>query len=266
MAGDVHCQRFVYPTDSGNLFEIGVHALIGDYGKKNASFFTERVVGILIGNGSCRFQIRYATNVLRFLTCLVNPVVAFIINGYMLRFQALDIRKRQSGQRAEHEYVTDNIQPLKSECLVHYGGELIFGKELAIGRLSLNPHALEQIDLHPFVIKRQCYDSFQYLALLVCSVLFLLFINAEKKMKVTDEGIVDREEWNIICVITLTDELTEITLCSLVAKNSVKYNISEILQVVLFEYFAQHFGLLNSAVPFVKNGLRVDNLLSLVKR
>lgn len=89
----VHCQRFVNPTDSGNFSKIGVHALIGDYGKKNASFFAERVVGVPIGNGSRRFQIRYTANVLRLLACLMNPVIALVINLYMLRFQSLDIRK-----------------------------------------------------------------------------------------------------------------------------------------------------------------------------
>ena len=136
--------------------------------------------------------------------------------------------------------------------------------------LAPKPHALERIDLHPFVVKCQCYDSLQYLAVLVCSILFLLFINAEEKVKVADKGIVDGGERDVSCVIALTDELTEITFGSLVAKNSVEYDITDfktltILRVVLFEYFAQQFGLLNPAVPFVKNGLRVDKLLLIGK-
>lgn len=100
---------------------------------------------------------------------------------------------------------------------------------------------MEWIYLHPFVVKGKRDYSFQYLTVLVSGILLVLLINTEKEMEVAHKSIVDGLEWYILRIILLTDELTEITLRSLIAQHGVEYNVTNlktlpIFYVILLEY------------------------------
>lgn len=127
----------------------------------------------------------------------MDPVIAIIIDRDVLRFKSFYIRERQFGQCSEHENISDYIQPLQGECLVHYCMEFILGKELTVCSLGMKTYPLEWIHVHPFVVECERDDPFQNLAVFVSRVLFQLLVNSKKEMKVSHESIVDSRERDV---------------------------------------------------------------------
>lgn len=122
------CQRLFDSAGIGYFGKITIHLLIGQHRQNNAFCYTGRMLPVFVGYGSCRFQIRDAAHILRFLTGLVYPVIAFVINGDMFGLECSHIGECQTGQRAEHEYVTHLRQPVNLGFLVDERGKLFLGE------------------------------------------------------------------------------------------------------------------------------------------
>ena len=197
----VHRQGFCNPAYAGNLSKIGVHTLVGYDRKENPSTFTKLMVFVFFCYIAGSLQIGDTAYIFGFLACFVNPEVTVIILRYVFRLQTFHIREGQTSEGAEDEDVAYNIQTFKCECLFHDCCQLLLGEELTVRCFGLKTQSLKWIYLHPLVVKSQHDDSFENLAVFVGRILFLFLVSAKIQVEVSDKGIVNSREREVVCFI-----------------------------------------------------------------
>lgn len=193
----------------------------------------------------------------------MNPEVTVIILRYVLGLQTFHIREGQTSEGAEDEDVAYNIQTFKCECLFHDCCQLLLGEELTVRCFGLETQSLKWIYLHPLVVKSQHDDSFENIAVFVSRVLFLFLVSAKIQMEVSDKGIVNSREREVVCFILFFDEISQITLSYGIENQISDFETLAIFLILRFENFSEHLRTLHSASKFIKNCLGID-LLPLV--
>lgn len=110
MPGAVYCQVFRDIAYPGQFLQIGIHLRVGGNGQQSAPRFAGFVGLVFLQNPSSLRQQRHPTHHRRLFSGLVNPLYSLFVRGDMLPLQVIRIRKGQTCQGAETEYVPDAIQ------------------------------------------------------------------------------------------------------------------------------------------------------------
>ena len=86
----------------GNLFEIRIEALVGDYRQHNALKHHFRVVAVFFNQPAGNVEQGDNAQLSRFLPVLAYPHPTISVGGDVRAFERLDVAERQPGERIEN--------------------------------------------------------------------------------------------------------------------------------------------------------------------
>lgn len=121
VAGNVHRQLLLYPTEVSNLLQVGVHLLVGIDGQKRASLLAQWVILVFFEYLQRVFEQGHIELHIGLLTLLAYPLATVGVLGDILGAEVVHIDIRQPRVTTEQEYLAP-FRVVESKIPSHAGG------------------------------------------------------------------------------------------------------------------------------------------------
>ena len=200
----MECKILLDAADVGNLLQITVEFLIGDYGHQLTVEILAFILFQYLDGGRKQWNSHLCVG---FLTVCdyPQPSVKHLLDVVNTQVGKVDVC--QSGEAGEHEYVAHLFETLGGELLFHHIFQVVFREKTPVNPLHRDFVAVEGVHSNQPGTDGLVDYLLKELHALVGGVLAVAIFRAEEELQIDDELVLDFTQGNVGDVVFLFHEL-----------------------------------------------------------